>query len=290
MKPSTNDNAPQTELAGRELAVLAEAVDTKNWLDDFAAAPTGVRKALALDHRVTDGLAMVSSAVPFSHFNMVLTLGCPAKVDDAAFDAIDRFYAQSPADKHWVIVNDFSEPADLAEQLARRGYVDAGAWDRIVLRGTRRDLWAPHAAGCEIVGQHNARDWSSFILDVYGMPPMIAEWLGALVGRPGWTHALRRKDGKADGPVVMARSLFQADGWAWLGIDAPVPGVMAPCYADDQAVAAALLIESERCGAHSFVSDVELVTRSRGGPQYKYWHDLGFRTVYRRRMFARGRG
>ena len=35
---------------------------------------------------------MVRSAVPFSHFNMVLTLGCPAPADEAAFAAIEHFH------------------------------------------------------------------------------------------------------------------------------------------------------------------------------------------------------
>ena len=281
------DTGPSAALTARELAVLAEGIDAKNWLDDFAAAPHAIRQGLALNHRTENDLAMVSSAIPFSHFNMVLTLGCPAPVNEDAFATIDRFYAEAPAGKHWIMANDQSEPRDLVEQLTQRGYGETGSWDRIVLRGVREDLWRSHAAGCEIVGNHNAEEWSSFILKVYGMPRPIAHWLQALVGRPGWIHALRRQNGRSDGPVVMARSLFHAGGWAWLGIDAPVPGVMAPCFDDDRAVIATLLCGAAEASAHSFVSDVEAATPSRRGLQYQYWYDLGFKVVYSRRLFSK---
>jgi hypothetical protein len=276
-------------MSAREIAIEAEAVDALNWFDDFDAAPTPVREALGLESRRVGTLAMVRSRIPFSHFNMVLTLGCPAAVDDAAFAAIDHFYAEAGLVKHWVLVNDHSEPADLGERLRARGYVRADAWDRVILRGTRPGLWAPHAVGCETVTSANAAEWSAFILTTYGMPPLVADWLHALVGRKGWFHALRRRDGHADAEVVMTRSLYLADnGWAWLGIDAPVPGVMAPCFDDDQKVTAHLLREAARAGAHSFVSDIEAPAPERQGPAYRRWAELGFAPAYLRQLYRRG--
>ena len=74
----------------------------------------------------------------------------------------------------------------------------------------------------------NAGAWSRFLLDCYGMPAIIGTWLQALVGRPGWIHVLRRQGGQPNAPVAMVRSLYHdREGWAWLGIDAPVPGVIA---------------------------------------------------------------
>lgn len=273
----------------RELAVRAEAIDTANWLDDFAAAPAEVQAALGLATLHVGALAMVRSHIPFSHFNMVLTLGCPAMADDAAFAAIERFYRDGGIGRHWVLVNDHSEPDDLDERLCARGYVEAGAWDRVVLAGARPDLWGEHADGCETVGPHNMTAWSDFIRQCYGMPPPIGAWLHRLVGRSGWLHAIRRQGGAAEGPVVMARSLYLgADGWAWLGIDAPIPGVMAPCFDDDQHVIAHLLQRAAQAGAHHFVSDVEQISPTRSGPAYDGWRALGFEPVYRRRLFAWG--
>jgi hypothetical protein len=278
--------------SGRSLALLAERADTLNWLDNFAAAPAPVAAGLGLRTAWLDPagqLAAVKSAIPFSHFNMVLTLGCPAVADDAAFAAIDAFYAQGGCGKHWILVNGFSAPADLAAQLQARGYRHEMDWERVILLGARPSAWAPFAQGCELVTGANAADWSRFVCQAYGMPPPIAAWLDALAGRKGWIHAIRRAGGQADGPVVMARSLFMAEGgWAWLGIDAPVPGVMAPCFADDQLVTATLLVEAARQGARCFVSDIEAPDPARTGEAYARWGALGFEAAYLRQVYGRG--
>jgi len=279
-------------LTARETALAAEAVDARNWFDTFDAAPPPVRDGLGLGTRRIGDLAMVRSRIPFSHFNMVLTLGCPAAADDAAFAAIDTFYGEAGVAKHWVTVNDLGEPDDLGQRLRARGYADAGAWDRILLRSATREQaarWATLAEGCETVDAANAAEWSAFILKCYGMPPPIAAWLQAMVCRRGWYHALRREGGRPGAPVAMVRSLYLADnGWAWLGIDAPVPGVMAPCFDDDQKVTAHLLRAAATAGAHSYVSDIEVPSPERRGPAYERWGELGFSPAYLRRLHSRG--
>ncbi len=278
-------------LTGHALAVRAERIDTDNWFDDFAAAPAQVAAALGLAARREGALAMVRSRIPFSHFNMVLTLGCPAAADAAAFETIERFYAEGGAGRHWVLVNEHCRPADLAQQLLARGYQPDGAWERVVLQDApaeQRAQWTAHAQGCDLVTPASAAAWSGFLLGCYGMPPPIGEWLQALVGRRGWTHAIRREGGRAGGKVVMARSLYQdGEGWAWLGIDAPVPGVMAPCFEDDQKVTAALLADAATRGARAFVSDIEVPSPTRDREAYRRWGELGFRAVYRRALYVK---
>lgn len=275
-------------LTGRALAIRAERIDADNWLDEFAKAPPHVAGALGLEAVRQGELAMVRSRIPFSHFNMVMTLGCPANADDRAFEAVERFYAEGGVERHWVMVHEHSEPSDLAQRLVERGYVPDGAWDRVVLQGVPEDRWAAYAQGGEIVTPASAEAWSQFILDCYRMPPLIGGWLRALVGSPGWTHALCREGGRPDGRVVMARSLYQdSEGWAWLGIDAPVPGVMAPCFEDDQRVVATLLADAAARGAHAFVSDIEVPSPTRDSEAYRRWGELGFSAVYRRELYAR---
>lgn len=285
---STTDPTPDIPNA-RARARLAEATDAAAWLDEYAAAPPPLAAGLGLRAQAEDGLAMVRSVIPFSHFNMVLTLGCGAVADQAAFAAIERFYAGPQPTRHWVLVNDHSEPADLAAQLEARGYREDGGWDRVLLNGTPRERWHAAALGCEPVGAHNQQAWSDFIRGCYGMPPPIGDWLHALVGRPGWIHRLRREGGRADAPVVMVRSAFVTPaGGCWLGIDAPVPGVMAPCFDDDQRVTAALLLAAADAGAHHFVSDIEQTHPERRGPGYTAWAELGFEVAYRRRLYVKG--
>jgi len=274
-------------LSGKDLAMRAERIDADNWLDDFAAAPAHVAAALGLATRREGELVMVRSHIPFSHFNMVLTLGCPTAADGPAFDAIARFYAEGGGGRHWVLVNEHSQPGDLADQLVARGYTPDGTWERVALQRVPADRWTAHAQGCEIVTAATAGAWSHFLLKCYGMPAPIGEWLRALVGRPGWTHAIRREGGRSDGPIVMARSLYRDDeGWAWLGIDAPVPGVMAPCFEDDQKVVATLLADAAARGARAFVSDIEVPSPTQDSEPYRRWGALGFSAVYRRRLYV----
>lgn len=276
-------------LSDDALAIRAERVDAENWIDDFAAAPAHVADALGLSATRQGDLLMVRSRIPFSHFNMVLTLGCPAVVDPAALDAIERFYAEGGGGRHWVLVNDHSQPRDLARRLLERGYEPDGAWDRVICQQVPVDRWATHAHGCELVTASSQSEWSGFLLGCYGMPALIGDWLHALVGRRGWTHAIRREGGNAGGKVVMARSLYlDGDGWAWLGIDAPVPGVMAPCFEDDQKVVATLLADAAAQGARAFVSDIEAPSPTRDSEAYTRWGELGFSSVYRRELYAKG--
>ncbi len=107
-----------------------------------------------------------------------------------------------------------------------------------------------------------------------------------------WTapagSGLLREGGRPDGPVAMTRSLFHdAAGWAWLGIDAPVPGVMAPCFDDDQRLVATLLTAAAGRGARQFVSDIEQPSPGRDTEPYRRWAELGFEAVYRRHLFTR---
>lgn len=188
----------------REVAVQAELTDTRAWLDEYAAAPAPVGAALGLQVREAGALAMLRSHIPFSHFNMVLTLGCPAPVNEAAFAAIETFYGSA---RHWVLVNDHSQPPNLAARLRARGYGSDGSWDRVVLRGgVQPARWARHAEGCELVDAGNAEEWITFIRACYGMPPPVGHWLQALVARPRWIHALCRDGGHAGAKVVMVRS------------------------------------------------------------------------------------
>jgi hypothetical protein len=275
-------------LTAAALAERAEAVDAAGWLDQFAAAPPAVVAALGLASATPKGLAMVRSHVPFSHFNMVLDLGCGAVADEEAFRAIEGFYRAGKSARHWVVVNDHSQPRDLVQRLLARGYVADGAWQRVVAQAPRFDRCALLAQGCEWVDGMNVDEWSGFVMDCYGMPTPIGAWLRSLVGRRGWTHALCRRDGRADGPIAMARSCWHdAAGWAWLGIDAPVPGVMAPCFEDDQRLVAALVGRAAGEGARAFVSDIEVPHPAHDSEAYRRWGELGFEPVYLRHLFAK---
>jgi hypothetical protein len=276
----------------KEITIEAERTDTLNWIDGFDAAPDHVKKALGLEsQKHTDGhMHMLKSHIPFCCFNMVMNLGCPAVPDDDAFAAIDAFYGEK---KRWIMsYGTHTEPADLDRQLIARNYGVADSWDRVILHGKTPELetqWAKYAEGCELVTPENMEEWQEFIRKCYSMPPEVGDWLKSYVNRRGWIHALLRKDGKPTGEIVMVRSLYypEGKGWGWLGIDAPVPGVMADCYEDDQKVVAALLQAAAQAGVQNFVSDIEAPNDKHEGPAYQNWSELGFSVAYRRTLYSK---
>ncbi|KEF42450.1 MAG: hypothetical protein ER33_06235 [Cyanobium sp. CACIAM 14] len=259
-------------------------------MDDFEQASPHVAQALGLFASRQGELAMVRSTIPFSHFTMVMTLGCPAPVDNQIVDAVDTFYDEGGVERHWILVNDDSQPNNLFEQLIERRYEPDGAWERLVLQGVPDDRWAEHVQGCEIVTSLSADEWSQSVVEGDRMPALIGEWLKALIRSSGCAHAFRRDDGCPDGKIVMARSPHQdCAGWARLAVDAPIPGVMAPWFEDDQKVAATLLADAASRGARAFVSDIEAPSFSRDSEACRRWCQLGFAAIYLHKLYSETR-
>jgi hypothetical protein len=292
------------------LAAAAERIDNANWLDDFASAPPHVQEALGMrcesnaseeepsSESSPSSIVMVRSNIPFFHFNVASTLGIDSDVaPEPLLDLIQDFFG--PGKTHHITVaerffakegtsgeEDAHPNNKLHEQLVRRGYSRYLPFDRVILQDPSEDLvksWSDWGATSELVTHGIKAEWSSFLTGYYKMPDLIGDWLQQLVGRPNWFHAILKRDGK----VVMARSLYFQNGWAWLGIDAPVPGwTPADCHHDDLAVCAKLLMTAlHEAGIASFVSDVEAPNVDQSGPDYDKWKTLGFSVPYRRVVY-----
>jgi hypothetical protein len=135
---------------------------------EFVRETTHVAAAWGLVSMRQGDLAMVRSHVPFSHFNRVPTLGVPATADDRAFDAIERLYAGGSG-KHWILVNEYSRPHDLARKFVTRGYTPDGPWERVVRQGVP-------AAKSAVMTAHKRSD-------------PISQWVTKLEDRAGWQKA-----------------------------------------------------------------------------------------------------
>jgi hypothetical protein len=83
------------------------------------------------------------------------------------------------------------------------------------------------------------------------------------------------------------RSLFiGTDGMAWSGIDAPVPGIMAPSFDLDAALGEAMVRDGIAAGAKLFVADIEAPRAERDGPAYRNSARLGFKLAYFRSHYS----
>jgi hypothetical protein len=173
-------------------------------------------------------------------------------------------------------------PAEYETWLQARGLEPFDSQDRIV-RGAE-PLAPPRETDLVIerVSDRTADEWAEFVQRIYRLDT--GEWLQALVGRPGWRQYAARRDGE----IVAARGMHIAsDGMAWLGIDAPVPGVTSDDYAPDAAICGAIVADGLACGAREFIADIEAPSATMDTPAYENFARLGFTRPYARTHYAR---
>src|SRR5262249_36486277 len=120
-------------------------------------------------------------------------------------------------------------PAAYEDWLRQRGLRPFDAQDRIV-RGAQPLALETAARGdrkisVEWVTDENADEWADFLQRDYRLET--GRWLQALVGREGWSQYVARERGE----IVAARGMYiGTDRIAWIGIDAPVPGLRTADY------------------------------------------------------------
>lgn len=267
------------------VAAQIERAEVHAWLDLYAAMPDSFREEYAAEILTLGNVVLTRCRpLPFIHFNSVLNLGVEAPATAADLDAATACYQQAGIPRFFIHHNPHCQPPALADWLTERGFRDEGTWDRIYRPPKAGDVSAPAVAGTmELVTGETAAEWAAFLDTIYGLPT--APWLLALVDRPGWRHALLRQDGQ----IAAVRSLYlHPDGWGWLGIEAPVPGLMAPSFAEDHAVADFLIREAQRAGAKAFVADIEAPSPTQDTPAYRNWAALGFTCPYARTHYGYG--
>jgi GNAT superfamily N-acetyltransferase len=110
----------------------------------------------------------------------------------------------------------------------------------------------------------------------FGMPPMLAAWLGQIVGRPRW-HAYAAC---ADAAPLAAGALYLGGDFAWLGIAATLPG------SRRQGVQTALLAhrlsEAARLGARHATTETGVPQPGGAAPSYRNILRAGFEVAYLR--------
>jgi hypothetical protein len=207
-----------------------------------------------------------------------------APATEQQLDAILANYQAANVRTFAIYSTPFCEPSQLAAWLAARGLRVVGGWERIyrdnrALEG--RAGGRPAEAQIERVTKGTAAEWAAYIDASYGLPT--TPWLLALVGRPGWHHYLLRVNGQ----ISAVRSMYlHSDGMAWMGIDAPVPGIMAPSYAVDAQLCQAIIRDGLELGARYFVADIEAPTAKMDTPAYRNFEALGFQRPYFRSHYG----
>jgi hypothetical protein len=90
-----------------------------------------------------------------------------------------------------------------------------------------------------------------------------------------------------DEKIVAVRTMYiHSDGMAWLGVEAPVPGIMAPSFDLDLRLCQTILKEGIDMGVRYFVADIEAPNPAMNTPAYQNFEALGFKRIYFRSHYS----
>lgn len=201
------------------LARLADEAEAAAFADLYAAAPATLAQRLGLAVRRAGGATLLlAPGLPTTMFNRAMGLGWDTPADDAALAAIEQAYCDAQVASWWLHVNPQAQVSGLLERLAARGYTAPArrSWAKVV----RATQGAPVIATDFAIRAARADEVpavTALIIEAFGMPPFMADWLGALHGRPRW-RVYAAADA-ADQPVGGAM-LFIDGEVAWLGMGA----------------------------------------------------------------------
>ena len=268
-----------------ETVTRLERSETSAWIDMYAAAPDDYARHYKLGiEMIGDVVVLLCDTIPFFHFNCVMGLGLAEPATEEQLDQILGIFDDRGIDGYYIHLLPESRPEELAGWLTARGLRVRSGWERIHRDGAPLpEADREKAQEAERVTTSTASEWAGFVTGTYNLPTK--PWLEALVGRAGWHHSILRSDA---GSIVAARSMYVGpDGRAWLGIDTPVPGLMAPSYDLDTTITRALIADGLALGATSFLADIEAPSATMETPAYANFAAIGFQRLYMRTNYGR---
>lgn len=264
---------PDHSLSPAEIVALEHA-GLEAWADLFRAVPPAFTRAYRPEWRQEEGVHYTRCrAIPFAPFNTIHDLGLTAPATEPLLDQLLAAYAAVGIARFEVTHHAGRVPDALPRWFQARQLHPRGALRRYyALGGPARGTPGPAPQTVMLVDQHLAPRWTTFLDRWYELPT--GAWFRELVGRRGWLHAVLLREGE----VQAARSLYLSPGReGWLGLEAPVPGLMTPAHADDDLLLRHLLAEARRREARITVLDA--IARGDDGPR---WQQLGLRPGYER--------
>jgi hypothetical protein len=255
-----------------------EAPEIAGYLDQWRAAPAALAARLGIDHAELAGVHCTAvAALPGVRvLNHALGLPAAGRLDDEVLGAVERFYAERGVPALLAL----RDGADAEAQLAERGYERGYAW----VKFARDALLPPARVSCDLevrpVGDRDARGMGEIVASSFDLPEELAEWLAALVGRPGW-HCLGAYDGDE---LVATGSLYAHGDSGWVTF-----GATAPAHRGRRAQKALLAARVElgrRLGLAQLVTETGEPEAGRPDASYRNILGAGFRPAYSRPFWS----
>ncbi len=193
-----------------------EQIEIDAWRDYCAAAPPDFAQGVGLETAELDGpLLAMCKRVDHYQFNRLMGGGLAGDEGGSLAVAVARFRGASLKNGYLQIA-----PGARAWALeAKARTLGLKPLERVWVKFSRGAAPAARAATSLEIAEVTAADameYAQVVVAGFGMPPALAPWLAAIVGRKGWRAYVVRDDGKAVGGAAM----YVDRGRAWLGIGA----------------------------------------------------------------------
>ena len=266
-----------------QAAAAIEAAEARAWTDVYSAAPEDWAAEVGLGFREVAGALVIQwAATGRRYFSRAIGLGVIEPASGKSIDEILRGWEEAGISMFLLQSLPHCRPEGYEDLLRERGLEPFDAQDRVVRDGSPLEQPGEGELSVERVTAETADEWAEFVQRIYRLDT--GPWLQRLIGRPGWHEYVARENDE----IVAARGmLIGPDGAAWLGMDAPVPGVMTDDYEPDAALCAFIVADGLQRGATSFLADIELPSPELDTPAYGYFAGLGFRRPYVRTHWTR---
>ena len=259
-----------------ELVQLVELGEAEAYADLFDCAPP----ELGLEVQRFGGVvALLAPKIPIVLFNRVIGLGVLEPAPLAQLEAIGEAYHRAGVHVFAAQICPQAQPKTLPASLEQHAWKRGDNWAK-VYRHAEVNIDVPTRLRLECIGLEDASDFARIACLAHGMPPALAPWLEASVGRHGWHHYIAWDDNQA----VAVGTLFVKGKVGWLGIGGTLPSHRR--QGAQGAIMAARIREAAALGCDWVITETGEHTPERPNPSFHNMIRTGFQLAYQRPNFV----
>lgn len=279
----TDPTPPAPDLAqDPELSRWLERSEAFAFKDLYAAtAALPVDPVGALLAPIGDGVAVALTVIDAGFFNRAVGIGTTRQLTEDDVEAASRFFVDQGRSESLFHLAPATVTPEVAGWLNARGYQQGRRW--VKLWHDLAELPTPSTSlRIERIDRSRTVDFAQIWLEAFEVPAVLEPMLGAMIGRPGWTHYLGF-DGQT--PVSVA-AMFVTDDVAWLGFGATLEAARG--RGGQSAMFATRLADARAQGCRWAVTETGEETEEEPvNHSYRNMVRSGFRLAYARRNWVR---
>jgi GNAT superfamily N-acetyltransferase len=197
-----------------------ESIEREAWLDLYSAAPAHVRSEMGLASAEIGSVPVIGCrGMAITELNRGFGLEDVGRPDLAGVTA---WLEENAGPSFALQIASDERTAAIQRWAGNMGFSPSGnGWSKLVRRLDVTDTLGTGGkpSGIEIRTDIQPETYGRLVVKAFGFPDILADWFGALVGRPNWTPVVALLDGKPAG----SGAVFVKDNWAWFGVGSTLP-------------------------------------------------------------------